>query len=270
MTTNRIVNLDNMSEEQLAELKEEIDRRLHSEQPIDANSSDIMTLFAHRFITEQRTIPVSEWVSYRYGSVVDFRAITHRKNTNSYIPGFFRCDSSVAPIDSYEKFKKMVTVVTFDEMDDQEELKPYSIYKCDRDNLSDNELIFGAGCSNRMLYDTVDTATRKPKRMLKSFDNDNEFLDIFVTDRADYFSGENPLCMFIFTAGEYEFYIIDESESAMYLIVKENQIVSYVDNVTGNNAVFHLYDDGKILAIGEDSCTVLIPTIEQRAVMTLR
>jgi len=250
-----------MSEERLEELRNQIDRRLCStviEKPIKANSSDIMTVFAHRFISERGTIPVEEWVSYRCGSVIGFRSIIQRRTTriasslrekstrasttlrtdadraNSFNPGFFRCDSSVEPIDSYEKFKELVTTVTFDEIEtqDQGESKPYSVYRCDRDdqsesdhmcNLLDGELIFGADCSSRTVVETVNTATMKPKRMLKSLDNDDDFLDCFETDRKDYFVGENPLCMFIFAMGEFELYIIDESESAMYLIVKDNK-----------------------------------------------
>jgi len=246
--------LNQLSEEQLFELKKEVEQRLCSivpERPIVSNSADPMVLFARKYIEEELNDDSTSWIYQRYDT-----RITFRPNGDTHV---YQCDSSIAPIDSYAKFVENLIELKMHCVETDGDAQPFEVTTMKRNEMVDSELIFAAGFSGMKPVQTLNTSVRKPRRFLDTFSNEDEFFENFVTDRKDYVMGNKILCMQIFEIGKYSLYMIDEDQTAIYLIVEDYRIINYFDSVTGGNPIFHLYEDNKVLVLGQSSCTVLNP-----------
>lgn len=255
MTSTTIKDmLNQMSEEQLFELKKEVEKCLCSvvpERPIVSNSSDIMVLFAHKYIEEELNDDSASWVHHRYDTRITFRP---KGDTQAY-----QCDSDTAPIDSYTKFVENVVELRMHAVETEGDEQPFEVSTIKRGEMIDSELIFMTGFSGMKPVKTVNASPRNAQRFLNTFSNDDEFFENFSTDRKEYIMGDRILCTQIFAIGKYLLYIIDEQDSAIYLIVEDYKIINYFDGVAGGNPTFHLYENDKVLVLSRSSCTVLNP-----------
>lgn len=246
--------LEHLSEEQLFELKKEVEQRLCMmvpERPIVSDSADPMVLFANKYTMEDSEYSSADWVYHRYDTRISFRP---SGETHAY-----QCDSSVAPIDSYEKFVKNVVELKTHALETNGETKPFEVSTMKRGDMVDSELIFVTGFSGMKPVNVVDSSKRKPVPILEGLTSNQDLIQMFSTTNEKHMLGKSVRCTEIFKIGKYTLYMIDDIESAVYILADDEDIVDYFDGASGGEPVFRLYEDDRVLAIGPYTCTILNP-----------